>query len=131
MNVPQTWRKQPERYLLIGSYCENCGRTYFPKRIICPKCRRAGKLKEIKMPWEGKIVSFTKVHVAPEGFESQAPYYLAIIELSNGARVLAQIVDSEPEKIKIGAKVKKVFRRMAEPEEYGTITYGYKFKVVE
>jgi len=85
----------------------------------------------MEMPRIGKIISYTKVYVPPEGFKNEAPYYLAIIELENKARVLSQIVDSEPEKIKIGAKVKKVFRRIAEPDKYGTITYGYKFKVVE
>lgn len=83
------------------------------------------------MPRTGKIISYTRVHVPPEGFKNEAPYYLAIIELENGAKVLSQIVDSDPEKIKIGAKVKKVFRRIGEPNEFGTITYGYKFKVVE
>ena len=44
--------------------------------------------------------------------------------------MLAQVVDSEPEKVKIGAKVKKMFRKISDPEAEGAIAYGYKFKVV-
>ncbi|MCD6478715.1 MAG: Zn-ribbon domain-containing OB-fold protein [Candidatus Diapherotrites archaeon] len=131
MPVPLNWRRFPERYLLRGSYCETCKQAFFPSRAICPNCRRKGKLISIEMPRTGRIISYTRVHVPPEGFKNEAPYYLAIIELENGAKVLSQIVDSNPEKIKIGARVKKVFRRIAEPDEYGTITYGYKFKVIE
>jgi len=129
--APLNWRRFPERYLLRGNYCEVCKQAFFPPRPICPNCRRKGKLVTMDMPRTGKIISYTRVHVPPEGFKNEAPYYLAIIELENKARVLSQIVDSEPEKVKIGAKVKKVFRRIGEPDKYGAITYGYKFKVVE
>lgn len=83
------------------------------------------------MPREGKIHSFTRVHVGPAGFKHETPYFIAVIELKNGARLLAQIVDSEPEKVKIGVRVKKAFRKIIEPDKTGFISYGYKFKVVE
>ncbi len=83
------------------------------------------------MPREGKIFSYTEVFVGPAGFEFETPYFLAIIELSNGAKVLSQIVDSEKESVKIGAKVKVVFRKIQDHDDEGAIAYGYKFKVDE
>ncbi len=130
-SAPLNWRRFPERYNLHGSYCENCGTAFFPGRAICPNCRRKGKLIEQDMPRTGRIISFTKVHVAPSGFRHETPYHLAIIELENKARVLSQIVDSEDKAIKIGAKVKKAFRRMGQADKYGTITYAFKFRVVD
>ena len=130
-SAPLDWRKFPERYNLRGNYCEECGTAFFPARAICPKCRRKGKLVKKDMPRTGKIYSFTKLHVAPTGFRHETPYYLAIIELENKARVLAQLVDTEGEKVKIGAKVKKMFRKMGQADKYGTITYAYKFRIVK
>jgi uncharacterized OB-fold protein len=128
--LPLLWRKFPERYLLMGNKCETCGTSFFPGRKVCPNCRRKGKLVPEEMPKEGKIISFTKVFAGPYGFEYETPYFIAIIELSNKARVLSQVVDSAEEKIKIGAKVKKVFRKISDIDPEGPIAYGYKFKVV-
>jgi len=83
------------------------------------------------MPFTGKIISFTEVFVGPFGFDKETPYFLAIIELDNKAKILSQIVDSEKEKIKIGAKVKKIFRKISDIDPEGAIAYGYKFKVIE
>ncbi|AJF60513.1 MAG: hypothetical protein QT03_C0001G1027 [archaeon GW2011_AR10] len=127
--IPIHWRRFDERYRLTGSHCLTCGSYYFPKRVICPNCRRRGKIVDEEMPRTGKILSWTEVFVAPTGFENETPYFIAIIELENKTRILSQIVDSGKDKIKIGAKVKKVFRKIADEHEEGVIAYGYKFKV--
>ncbi len=81
------------------------------------------------MPLTGKIFSFTEVHSAPIGFEFETPYFMALIELANGVKILSQIVDSDEEKIKIGAPVKAVFRRITSGGSEDAIAYGAKFKV--
>ncbi|MFH1106856.1 MAG: Zn-ribbon domain-containing OB-fold protein [Candidatus Micrarchaeota archaeon] len=127
--MPLVWRRIPERYYLRGSRCENCGGEYFPQRQFCPKCRRKGKIVEKNMPETGKILTFTRVHVAPKGFEHEVPYFMAIIELGNGVKILSQVVDSDPAGVAIGAPVKMVFRKVMEDDCEGAIAYGYKFKV--
>ena len=81
------------------------------------------------MPKEGKIVTYTELHEPLPGFEAQAPFYLAVIELKNGARVLSQVVDSPEESVKSGAKVRATVRRAKVDGETGQITYWYKFVV--
>ena len=130
-SLPLLWRRFPERYLMAGNKCETCGTSFFPSRKVCPNCRRKGKLVAEEMPRSGKIDSWTEVFSAPYGFEMETPYMVAIIELDNRAKVLSQVVDSKKEKIKIGAKVKKVFRKISDIDPEGPIAYGYKFKVVE
>ncbi len=128
--LPLLWRRIPERYNLIGSRCDTCKASYFPARSVCPECRRKGKMASQRMPNEGTVYSFTHVHAAPSGFEHETPYFLAIIELTNGVRVLSQLVDSPPEKVKFGAKARMVFRRIVTDDEEGPIAYGYKFKII-
>ncbi|OIO25283.1 hypothetical protein AUJ14_04670 [Candidatus Micrarchaeota archaeon CG1_02_55_22] len=129
--LPLIWRKIPERYNLIGSRDEETGKEYFPQRKISPAVRRRGKLVDHPMPRDGTIYSYSLVHSAPTGFEVESPYFIAIIELSNGVRILSQLVDSPAERVKMGAKVKLVFRKIFEDEAEGAIAYGYKFKVVQ
>ncbi len=128
--VPRIWRNITQRYNLLGVHCEVCNDNFFPKRTVCPNCRRKGKLVEKQMPLTGKIYSFTLVHSPPAGFEYEAPYFVAIVELDNGVKVFSQVVDSDSEKVKIGAKVKAVFRRVQAGTEEDAIAYGFKFTVV-
>ncbi len=128
--IPRIWRNQRERYNLIGTHCEECNTDFFPSRKLCSVCRRKGKLSEKAMPRKGKIFSFTLVTGGPVGFEHETPYYLALIELENNVKILSQIVDSDDDKVKIGAPVEAVFRRIQTDGEAGIIAYGYKFKVV-
>lgn len=128
--LPLMWRNISERYNLIGTHCLTCGKYYYPQRKVCPTCRRKGKLVEAKMPETGKIVSYSRVFVAPTGFEHETPYFLAVVELDNKATLLTQIVDSKAETVKEGARVEMVFRKIYEDSPEGAIAYGYKFKVV-
>lgn len=79
---------------------------------------------------EGIVLSFTKIHVPPSGFESQAPYVVAIVKLSTKGNYTAQLVDWEDSNLKIGQKVKTVLRKTKDPGEEGVIPYGVKFKPI-
>ena len=132
-NVARFWREIPQRYNLIGNKCTVCNKVFFPPRESCPKCRRKsiGKIVDLNLKGIGEIVSYTIIHVAPEDFEKQVPYPIAIIQLEEGPRVTAQIVDCEIDDVKIGMKVESTFRRIQEDGYIGAIYYGYKFKPFE
>ena len=127
--LPLIWRMIPGKYYIEGVHCSNCKTDYFPTRMICPKCRRHSKLSAKKMPHKGKIFSFSQVHAAPTGFEYETPYYLALVELDNGVKLLAQIVDTPSDKIRIGAPVEMRFRRIGDDDHENVLAYGYKFVV--
>lgn len=129
-SIPLTWRRIPERYGMVGSMCETCGRHFFPARFICPKCRRRGKIKKVKYSGKGRVYSYSVIHSAPTGFEEQVPYTIAIIELEEGAKVLAQIVDTPNGKLEIGAPVEQCFRIIQREDPEGLIHYGFKFRLV-
>ncbi len=128
-SIPLTWRRIPERYRMLGVKCDNCSTTYFPKRQICPKCRRKGKISEIQFAGKGKVFSFSEVNAPPEGFEDQVPYVLAIIELEEGAKLTGQIVDVAKTDVKIGSKVQAVFRVIQRDDPEGLVHYGFKFRL--
>ena len=82
---------------------------------------------DVEMPNTGQIVTYTVLREVMAGFEGQQPLVLGIIRLDNGVKVVGQIVDTPPEALKIGGRVKMVFRKIREEGEAGQIYYGYKF----
>ncbi len=122
------WRRIPERYRLEGTKCQTCGTVYFPSRVICPKCRRKGKLEKIRLSGKGTIYSYTIIHAPATGFERFVPYIFAIVELEEGPKVSGQVIDVGPEKVHIGMKVEAVFRKIQSDDPEGLIHYGFKFK---
>lgn len=128
-DVVRGWRHIPQRYNLIGSKCLQCNEVFFPIRVICPKCRRRGRLEDITLSGKGKIHSYSIIHTPTDEFKVIAPYAVAIIELEEGTKITSQIVDCNNNDIEIGHEVELVFRKIREEGEDGVITYGYKFKL--
>ncbi len=127
-DIVRGWRHIPQRYNLIGSKCLQCGEVFFPMRVICPKCRRKGKLEDLKFNGNGKIHSLSVIHTPTDEFKNISPYPVAIIELDEGAKITSQIVDCDTEDIEIGQEVELVFRKIRAESDEGVISYGYKFK---
>lgn len=79
---------------------------------------------------EGKIIVWTKIYVAPSGFEHQVPYLAGIIELKDGQRIPLQIVDCEEEDLKPQKKVSLVIRKVGKVRQDEVISYGLKAKPI-
>jgi uncharacterized OB-fold protein len=122
------WRQRDRYYRLIGSRCGDCGAEFFPPVYRCRKCGSV-KIGDKEMPQTGTIVTYTKLHEPLPGFEAQAPFYLAVVRLENGTKVLTQVVDSPDESVKTGARVRATVRRARVDGDSGQIIYGYKFQI--
>jgi len=119
------WREIPQRYRLEAGKCKGCGKVYFPPRLVCGQC--GGRdFEKVRLPEEGTLVTYTVIRVPPSQFADQAPYAVGIIELTDGLRITAQVVDCDFEELSIGQKVKLEFRRIRSEGEAGIICYGYK-----
>lgn len=81
----------------------------------------------VNLTGTGVIYSYTVVQDAPEGYEEQAPYYLALVKLDEGVLVTAQITDVDGA-IAIGDRVEMVTRKLTTEGKKGMIVYGYKFR---
>ncbi len=132
MSVPRFWREIPQRYNLQGVKCGVCQSTYFPPRVVCPKCRRAsiGRMRPTVLSGRGRILEFTRVHKPAPGYEMQVPYIVALVQTEEGPLVTGQIVDSDVAALREGTVVQAVFRRLGADGESGVIYYGTKWQVV-
>lgn len=60
----------------------------------------------------------------------QAPYPVVLVELEDGKRIEAQLVDWSDKDLGFGAKVQTVIRRVMHPDPDGVIPYGIKVKPI-
>lgn len=126
------WREKASRYNGLGARCGVCGKVFFPPRVVCDNCGRKsiGQMKGFQLKGTGTVHSFSVVHEPPRGFETQIPYIVGLIEMDEGVKLTAQIVDIEPKDVHIGMRVKDVFRKVREEGKAGVIHYSYKFAPV-
>lgn len=78
----------------------------------------------------GKLIVWTKIHVAPQGFEHQTPYFVGIIQFEDGERLPLEVVDTAEEILKPNLKVQTVIRRIGKHSSDGVIQYGIKVKPI-
>ena len=76
----------------------------------------------------GTILTWSIIYVTGKEFKRFAPYPVAIIELENGEKVTAAVVDYEKDKLQIGKKVRIVLRKVRNSSAEDVIVYGIKLR---
>ena len=128
MEISRHWRLRKQRYGLVGEVCPHCQAKLFPPRDICPECGHEAK-KLYNFSGRGEVYSYTTVYDPPAGYEENAPYTVALIQLEEGPLVTAQLTDLGDQPVEIGTRVEMVTRRLRQDgDERGLIIYGYKFR---
>ncbi len=85
----------------------------------------------------GKILVWTKVYIAPAGFEHEAPYFVAMVKLEDGSprgeagkKMPLQLVECEEKDLKPNRKVALVIRKLGKVGLDKVIEYGVKAKPI-
>ena len=79
---------------LASTRCQVCKRLMFPPREHCPACW-SKKMEWVTLSGRGKLYARTTIHAAAEVFQKQVPYSVGIIDLEEGVRLVATIVDED------------------------------------
>lgn len=75
--------------------CTPCEEFYFYPRPFCPRCMSA-HVQWVTVSGRARLHSYVINHRAAPGFEAEAPYVIAIVELAEGPRMMANLVGVEP-----------------------------------
>lgn len=89
--------------LLIGK-CNDCNEYHFYPRLLCPHCF-SDKIEWVPAKGTGLIYSHSTMRRGVP-----VPYTIAYVTLDEGVSMLTNIVDCDTDKIKIGDKVRVVFK---------------------
>lgn len=101
------WDATDEGVLLI-KHCPACEEHHYPPRPHCPHCHHP-ETRWIEAAGLGTIYSFTVTRQAHGQFGDVTPYILTYVQLSEGPRMLTNVVDCDPSDVEIGDKVEVVF----------------------
>ena len=74
----------------------------------------------------GKVVTYTVIRVAPPGFGGHVPYVVAVLEMDDSTRIMAQVVDVVPADMRTGMEVRLQFRKIRQQGRSGVISYAHK-----
>jgi uncharacterized OB-fold protein len=95
-------------------HCRACARHQFYPRRFCTRCL-SDQIEWVAASGRGRIYTYTVCRVAGHpAFEARVPYAIAMIELDEGVRMLAGIVDAELTRLAIDAPVEVCFERRGE-----------------
>ncbi len=107
------WRAAAAGRLEI-QYCRSCARHQFYPRRFCTQCL-SDQIEWVQASGRGRIYTFTVCHVAAHpAFEARVPYAMAMVELDEGVRMLAGIVEADLQRLAIGAPVQVCFERISD-----------------
>jgi len=123
----KSWRKYNNRYKLTGVRCNDCSKKFYPPVQICSKCHTTN-LRKYKFKEEGRLITWSTIYAAPNGFEDYLPYIVGIVELEDGERVTSQLVEAKEEDLTYKIKVQATFRKIYTDGEGGIIHYGLVFR---
>ncbi len=127
-SIPRFWREIKSHYRLVGTKCRKCGRISYPSSTTCRYCG-SRDVEEIELWERGRVVTWTIIYSAPEGFNEYKPLVIAIVELlESKVKILTRLTDVDPEEIREGMIVEPVLRRISEDGETGIIHYGVVFR---
>ncbi len=102
------WEGCREGRLMLPT-CEDCDAPHLPPGPVCPHCF-SDRLVWREASGRGTISTFVVVHKAWfPAFAADLPYNVAQIELSEGPRLTATILDAERSDLFIGRPVTVVF----------------------
>jgi uncharacterized OB-fold protein len=86
---------------LMAGKCLKCGKIHLPPRPLCDNCY-SQTFEWIEAPKNGKLLTYTVIHIAPTQFQSLAPYAVGIVELENGLRLPGMIQGAPHDQLKVG-----------------------------
>jgi uncharacterized OB-fold protein len=105
------WRRTAAGELAL-QWCLGCSTWVHYPRAACPRCY-SQELEFRPTSGQGRIYSYSIVHTAG-GFPSYAelvPYVIVLVELQEGPRLTANLLDAPESEIGIGAPVAVEFER--------------------
>jgi uncharacterized OB-fold protein len=96
------WAATRDKRLLL-QWCTDCDRPVWYPREVCPACL-GDALEWRDTPGHGQVYACT-VEYKPQNPAMPGPYVVALIELDEGVRLLANVVDTDPESVAVGDPV--------------------------
>ncbi len=120
----EAWRASGQLATFSAGKCSECGAVQFPQLAKCISCGSVKPLAPVSLANEGaSIASFTADWLQ---FTPSPPLYFGLVNFDNGARVLMEYVDADPALLKVGTRLRMVYRIKSIDSERHNSRYFWK-----
>lgn len=87
------------------SRCKACGKVRWPGAYLCPDCL-SSEAETAVLPPEGTLYSYVIMDKPfHPSVQDKVPYVVATVDLTEGVRILANILEYDPPALRCGAPV--------------------------
>lgn len=115
-----------DQHRFVLQRCAACNRYMQPPRPMCPECRSMDTLEWVESAGRGEIYSYVNFTTDRMAYPAmKVPYSVVLVEMEEGVRLVSNMIDLEPDEVRIGLPVEVVFDDISED-----LTL-FKFKVRE
>ncbi|HTW82872.1 MAG TPA: Zn-ribbon domain-containing OB-fold protein [Candidatus Sulfotelmatobacter sp.] len=98
---------------LVLQFCRDSGRfQHYPRPVSIYTGSRNLEWRAVK--GTGEVFACTIARVAPPDFAPLVPYAVATVQLDEGVRIIARVIDVPPEQVRIGMRVRVAFEQLAD-----------------
>ena len=92
--------------------CLDCDKPYFYPRPVCPRCGSTN-VEWFTATGDATLYSYVINHRPAPGFEDDAPYAIAVVQLAEGPRMMTNLValPAEPEALVLDMPLHDTFEQ--------------------
>ena len=108
--LTQQYRAADQMFGFVGGGCRQCGTAQFPRlgKCVNPACQASNTLDPLPLADEpARVLTFT---VDLLQYTPSPPFNFGLVQFDNGARVMMEFVDADPETLAVGLPLRMVFR---------------------
>jgi len=123
VNTDPFWEAAQRRELVV-QYCKDSGQfQHYPRPVSIYTGKR--NLEWRKVSGKGKIYAHTTIRIPGPGLDGRLPLPVATVELDEGVRMIANIIETDAADITVGARVEVAWDKITDDFVYPA------FKVVK
>lgn len=112
-----------DRHEFVLQRCSDCDVYFQPPRPMCPHCLSMDSLEWVPSNGRGEVYSFVVFAADRMAYPGmKIPYVVVLVEMEEGVRLTANIVDAEPDEVYIGMPVEVTYNSPME----GLTLYQFK-----
>ena len=123
--IPDAWTADPDKDpCLIGTRCQRCRHFHFPPAKRCTQCLSI-ELDDVPFGRSGILYAYSVIRISSPDFK--APYVIGYIDLDEGVRLLAPIVEWQDAELNSGKKMELVVGKVKQ-DANGNDVVGYMYR---